>query len=47
MHGRGVAREVDLQLEVAAGDQHGHSVVAERAGDEHPVSGPDLLGAQR
>ena len=39
-HARGVALEVDLELQLAAGDHHGHAVVADRAGDEHAVARP-------
>ena len=43
---RGVALELDLELELAARDHDGHAVVAERAGDEHPVAGPDAVGRE-
>ena len=46
MHGRGVALEVGLELEVAAGDEHGHPVVGEGAGDEHAVAGKHSPGAE-
>ena len=42
-HRRRVALQVDLELELAAGDHDGHAVVADRAGDEHAVAGPDAL----
>ena len=38
-------RDVGLDLEVAAGEQHRHAVVADRARDEHPVAGPHPVRA--
>ena len=46
VHGRGIALEVGLELEVAAGDEHGHPVVGERAGDEHAVAREHSPGAE-
>jgi hypothetical protein len=47
VEGRGVAGELHLQLELTAGDHHRHPVVADRAGDEHPVAGLDRGGGER
>ena len=40
VHRRGVALERGLEPELAAGDEHGEAVVADRAGDEDAVARP-------
>jgi hypothetical protein len=43
---RGVGLEVDLELELAAGDHDRHPVIPDRPGDEHSIAGPDRAGAE-
>ena len=45
-HARGVARQVDLELELAARDHDGHAVVADRPGHEHAVARLNPSGAE-
>ena len=46
VHRRGVALDVGLERELAAGDHHRHAVVGERAGEEHAVARPHVLAAR-
>ena len=42
----GVALDLGLEREVAAGDHHRHAVVGERAGEEHAVARPNVRRAE-
>jgi hypothetical protein len=46
VEGGGVALQLDLELQLAAGDHYRHAVVADRAGDDHLVTGADRAGAE-
>src|SRR5690606_27170786 len=46
VQGRGVGGEVGLDVQLAPGDQDGDAVLADGAGHDHRVAGPDLGVAQ-